>query len=131
MKIKQKTIYAALTLVSVFGIGAAAAQPVGALTCGGATTSIIGCSQGSGGKNAQDTGVWGLLLVVLNVMTAGIGIAAVGGIVYASILYASSSDSAEQTKKAKDIIRNVAIGLIAYAAMYILLNFIVPGGIFT
>lgn len=130
MKIKQKTIYAALTLVSVFGIGLSVTQPANAATCGGATTSIISCSQGTGAKGAQDTGVWALLLLALNILTAGVGIAAVGGVVYASILYTTSSDSAEQTKKAKDIIRNVAIGLISYAAMYIALNFLIPGGIF-
>jgi amino acid transporter len=64
-------------------------------------------------------------------MTGGIGILAVGGIVYAAILYSSSSQSADQTKKAKDIIRDVVIGIIAYASMYLLLNFLIPGGIFT
>lgn len=113
------------------GISFSVVQPVQAASCGGATTSIISCSQGAGGSNAQSTGVWGLLLIALNILTAGIGIAAVGGIVYAAILYASSSDSADQTKKAKDIIRNVIIGIIAYGAMYMGLNFIVPGGIFT
>lgn len=131
MKIKQKTMYAAITLLSVFGISFSMVQSVGAATCGGATTSIISCSQGKGAKGAQDTGVWALLLIALNILTAGVGIAAVGGVVYAAILYASSSDNAEQTKKAKDIIRNVAIGILAYASMYIVLNFIVPGGIFS
>ncbi len=64
-------------------------------------------------------------------MTAGIGILAVGGILYASILYASASDNMEQTKKAKDIIKQVVIGIIAYAAMYLFLNFLIPGGIFS
>jgi hypothetical protein len=130
MNVKQKITSFAITIGMVAGFGVAVAQNVAA-DCGGAKTSIINCTQTGGAKVAQDSGVWGLLLVFLNVMTAGIGIAAVGGIVYASILYASSSDSAEQTKRAKDIIRNVAIGIIAYAAMYLGLNFLIPGGIFT
>jgi hypothetical protein len=132
MKIKQTIIGSIVALGMIVGAGGLFSQPAAAATtCGGATTSIISCSQGaSKSGNAQDTGVWGLLVFFLKILTAGVGIAAVGGIVYASILYASSSDSAEQTKKAKDIIRNVGIGVIAYAAMYLLLNFLVPGGVF-
>ena len=133
MKIKQTIVNGVIAAVVATFVGAVTNVPVYAASCGGATTSIISCSQGAGGGSTTgtDTGVWGLLLVALNIMTAGVGIAAVGGVVYASILYASSSDSAEQTKKAKDIIRNVAIGIIAYAAMYLALNYIIPGGIFS
>lgn len=113
--------------------GVAALQSQLALAdCGGAKTSIINCDQNSKNPaNAQDTGVWGLLLLAINIMTAGVGILAVGGVVWAAILYSSSSDSADQTKKAKEIIRNVAIGVVAYAAMYLGLNFLIPGGIFS
>lgn len=99
--------------------------------CGGAETSIIGCTQGSKPKTAQDSGVWGLLMIALNIMTAGVGIAAVGGIVYGALLYTTSRDSAEQTKKAIGIITNVVIGIVAYGLMYIVLNFMIPGGIFS
>ena len=58
------------------------------------------------------------------------GIAAVGGITYGAILYTSAGDSSEQTKKAMEIIRNVVIGLVAYGIMYLVLNYIIPGGIF-
>lgn len=131
MKIKQKVITLALASgVLVSGLGLTMAQPVAA-DCGGAKTSIVNCDQKGGATKAEDTGIWGLLLLILNIMTAGVGILAVGGIVYAAILYSSSSDSAEQVKKAKDIIRNTAIGIVAYAAMYLGLNFLIPGGIFT
>ena len=115
----------------VMVLGAGAAMQPALADCGGAKTSIINCDQKSGGSKAEDTGVWGILLLVLNIMTAGIGILAVGGIVYGAILYTSSSQNADQTKQAKDVIRNVVIGIIAYAAMYLLLNFLIPGGIFT
>lgn len=129
MNIKQKIMTLAFAAVVMTGIAAVIAQPALA-DCGGAKTSIIDCSQKGGSTEATGTGVWGVLMLVLNIMTAGVGILAVGGVVYAAILYASSSDSAEQTKKAKDIIRNTAIGIGAYAAMYLLLNFLIPGGIF-
>lgn len=93
-------------------------------------TSIINCSQDNSGdinKNA----IWGVLLIAINVLTAGIGIAAVGGIIYGSILYTTASDDAGQTKKAIETIRNVILGLVAYGLMYIGLNFLIPGGIFS
>jgi hypothetical protein len=79
----------------------------------------------------ENNGVWALLLLAINILTAGVGIAAVGGIVYGSILYTSAGGNAEQTKKAIEFIRNVIIGVVAYAIMFSFLNFIVPGGVFS
>src|SRR5919202_530544 len=127
MKIKQK-IVALMVLLSSFMLGGMLATPVLA-DCGGAKTSIINCPQTSQGPDAKNNGVWGVLLIALNILTAGVGIAAVGGIVYGAVLYTSAGDSAEQTKKAIEIIRNVVIGLVAYGLMYLVLNYLIPGGI--
>lgn len=78
----------------------------------------------------QGSGIWGILELTLNILTAGIGIAAVGGIIYGAILYTSAGGSTEQVKKATAVFTNVAIGVIAYALMYALLNFLIPGGLF-
>ena len=94
--------------------------------CGGTETSLIDCGGGSG-----DNGIWGLLLIALNVMTAGVGVLAVGGIVYGAILYTTAEDKADQIKKATDIITNVVIGLVAFALMWAGLNFLIPGGVFS
>lgn len=99
--------------------------------CGGAQTSIISCSQGTGsGSDIKSGGVWALLLLTLNILTAGVGILAVGGIAYGAALYASSADKPEQAKQGMTYIKNVVIGLIAYGLMFIILNFLIPGGIF-
>lgn len=129
MKIKQKI---SLLIFSLFaGLGVAAApMTANAATCGGVQTAIISCSQKAGAQKAEDSAIWGVMLIVLNIMTGGVGILAVGGIVYASILYASAGDKAEQTKKAVGIITNVAIGIVAYGLMYVFLNFLIPGGVF-
>jgi hypothetical protein len=143
MKIKQKIIIFALVVISSLGVGTLATQTTyaepastaggGQATagkCGEAKTAIISCNAGSG-KSAKDSAIWQVLLVILNILTAGIGILGVGGIVYGSILYASASDKAEQTKKAIEIITNVVIGIVAYGLMYLVLNFLIPGGVFT
>jgi hypothetical protein len=129
MNIKQK-IAVCLVIVSSVVLGTLASPIVLAAECGGAETSIISCPQNNDGTDPKNNGVWGVLLIALNILTAGVGIAAVGGIVYGSILYASAGASAEQTKKAIEIIKNVVIGLVAYGLMYMVLNFVIPGGIF-
>lgn len=129
MKIKQKTIIFLALLATSLGL--LTVQPVMA-ACGKAETSIINCSDvDEKSSDPQDSAVWKLLIQALHIMTAGVGILAVGGIVYGSILYAGAADKVEQTKKAIGIILNVVLGLVAYLAMYLFLNFLIPGGIFT
>jgi hypothetical protein len=130
MNIKQKISFLIFGLV--LGTSALVAVPAAAnADCGGVKTSIINCTQQKGAKTADTSPIWGILLIVLNIMTAGVGILAVGGIVYGSILYASAGDKAEQTKKAIGVITNVVIGIAAYGLMYVFLNFLVPGGVFS
>lgn len=138
MKIKQTIkhlIMISVLSLLVVGFNASTSFAVNECTpgepycCAGVKTSVITCGQ-TGGDEITQTGVWGILLLVINILTAGVGVAAVGGVIYASILYASAGDSSEQTKKAISIIINVAIGLVAYALMYVFLNFIIPGGKF-
>lgn len=127
MTIKQKLFTAILALMGLITISPSVAM---AASCGGAETSIISCSQTSTGTSAKDNGIWGVLLIVLNILTGAVGIAAVGGIVYGAILYTSAADNTQQVKQAMEIIRNVVIGLVAYGLMFIGLNFLIPGGIF-
>lgn len=88
------------------------------------------CDDGSQPDVLAATGVWGILLLILNILSAGVGILAVAGVIYGSILYTTAGGSVDQKKKGKVTILNVVIGLVAYALMYGFLNFIVPGGIF-
>jgi hypothetical protein len=134
MKIKQTVIGIAL-LIGVIGVFNV--QPSFADTTNdscGVQTSIISCNNvkvDKSGKSLQNSALWSLLLTAINILTAGIGIAAVAGVVYGSIMYASAGGSPDQVKKARGIIVNVVIGIVAYALMYSFLNFIIPGGIFS
>lgn len=128
MNIKQTLlIIGAVTAISLPAI--LYASPAGAMKCGGAETSIIDCPD-ENGKTTTDNGVWHLLILALNIMTAGVGILAVAGIAYGSALYASSADKPEQAKQGITYIKNVVIGLIAYGLMFVVLNFLIPGGAF-
>ena len=107
------------------------AQPAFAAekTCGGVQTALIECGGNKDG-DLEDSGLWGLLMLVINVMTAGVGVLALAGFIYGAILYTSAGGNPEQVKKARVIFTNVVIGVIAFGGMFTLLNFIVPGGVF-
>lgn len=97
-------------------------------------TSIIGGDICAGVDNSSDNvennAIWKILTWVVNIMVAGVGILAVAGIVYGSILYTTAGGSQEQVKKAMGIFTNTAIGVIAFALMYVLLQWLIPGGVF-
>lgn len=133
MKFKQ-TFFA--MMLALFSLGTPVVLPAvaAAETCGGVDTAIIGGAIcGGSDKNATDLAknpIWAILIYAVRFLTIGVGIAAVGGVVYASILYTSAGSSSEQTQKAKTIIRDIFIGLIAYGGMFLLLNYLIPGGVF-
>ena len=70
-----------------------------------------------------------ILNMVLVIVTTGVGIAAVGSIVFAGVLYITARDNAAQVSKAKTMIMNTIIGIIAYILMWAFLEWIIPGGI--
>ena len=134
MKIKQTVKNIFLGALLVFGLLAVTA-PLSAFAAGNkgceTDTAIIECKNvNTDDKGVQNSGIWSLLLTAINILTAGVGIAAIGGIIYGAILYTSAGGSPEQVKNAMAIITNVVIGVVAYAMMFAGLNFLIPGGIF-
>lgn len=121
--LKRNILISLILPLSVI-IGLTVAYPVMAKTCGGADTSVIECSGTGAGA------IFDILKIVIQILTAGIGIAAVGATIYGAILYTSSADSPEKIKKAKEIWINTVIGLIFFAFMVALTNFLIPGGVF-
>lgn len=89
-------------------------------------TSVL--DAGCDGENGE--GIWKILNQVVDIMTFGIGVLATVGLVTAGIMYATASGSEERTKKAKNWIFNIVIGLLLYGFMWAILNFIIPGGVF-
>lgn len=94
-------------------------------------TAVLSCTNvNTDAEGVENTGVWSILLTTLNILTAGVGVVALGGLVYGAILWTSAGGNPEQIKKARVVFTNVVIGVIAFAGMYVFLNFLVPGGVF-
>ncbi len=89
----------------------------------GILKGVISCDK-------SGSGVWNLLLFVVQILTAGVGLVAIGGFVYAAILYTTAEGNAGQVTKAKVTIFNVVLGLVLYALMWAVLQFLIPGGVF-
>lgn len=80
--------------------------------------------------NPKKSVVFTLLEWVLGIMSAGVGIVAVAAFVYAGIMYSSASNKPDQVKKAKDIMTQTVIGLVVFAIMALVIQWLVPGGVF-
>lgn len=92
-----------------------------------------GCAilQGVNCDNTADgTQIVNLLRIALQILTAGVGIVAIGALVWAGILYASASDDSGRVNQAKTIIYDTVIGIVAYGLMVVVLQFLIPGGVF-
>lgn len=96
--------------------------PVFAATCGGAETGILSCDDNEGG-------VWHILSLVLDIMSAGVGILGIIGIMVVGTQYLTARDNPEQVKKAKTRLFQVIIGLMLYALAFVGLEWLLPGGI--
>ena len=95
-----------------------------AAKCGGAETSVISCD-GTG-----SAAIINIIKQVIKILTAGIGVAAVGAVIYGAFLYTTSEGSPDKIKKAREVWTNTVIGIIMFAFMVAITNFIIPGGVF-
>lgn len=93
--------------------------------CAGEKTDFFACD--ADGADA----IVGIIRIIILIVSVGVGIVAVGGIVYGAVLYASAQDSQDQIRKAIKTIRSVIIGVLLYVFMVTIINFLVPGGVFS
>ena len=122
-----------LALGAALIVGTAYANPVAAESgpvCSMLPQSICDSSAQTNGSDVSKSGVFQIVIWVLRIMTAAVGVAAIGALVYAGILYSSAGGNSAHTAKAKTIITDTAIGLVAYGFTFIILNWLIPGGIF-
>lgn len=85
-------------------------------------TSILPGDWASG-----DGGVMKILGLILKILVYGLGAAATLGVIIAGILYLTARDNQQQVAKAKTRLVEIAIGLVAWAAMFTLLSWLIPG----
>lgn len=126
----------AIGIVVLSGLVSLTLSPssVSAATCGGVETSIISGDICEGADvestDSADNPIVSVFTFVVQVLTGAVGVAAVGALVYAGILYAAAGGDSGQVQKAKTMIKDTVIGIVCYGGMVVLLNFVIPGGVF-
>ena len=123
--IKRNTIITIAFIATVVCGSALCAGQVFASECGGAETSVIACDGATG-----QAAIIEIVKMVVKIMTAGVGVLAVGAVIFGAILYPTSEGSPDKLSKARTVWTNTIIGLLLFAFMVAITNFFVPGGIF-
>lgn len=70
-----------------------------------------------------------LLFLILKILVYGLGAAAVLGVIIAGIMYMTARDNETQVTKAKTRLFEIVIGLVAWAVMFAVLGWLVPGSV--
>jgi len=125
------TLAAMITVVSV-GFAPAALAAESGVKCSilPAKFCETATKKASGDPNSKNDAVFMILEWAIGILTAGAGIVAIGAFVYAGLMYASADSKAEQVQKAKDIMKQAVIGLVAFALFATVLLWLIPGGVF-
>lgn len=121
----KKILLNVLALATLLGTALATPVPVFAEESNCVSTSILGdgqvCDDGKGDSIKH------ILDLVVDIMTIGIGILGVVGISIVGIQYLTAGGNEEKTRKAKRRLFEIVIGLVAYALIYAVLNWLLPG----
>ena len=117
-----------LPVLAIFCVSMVAFFPaakVFAGNCGGVETAIIECS-----SSDSEEAFFSIIGSVVNILTYGVGVGAVAGFTYVGFLYMTSQNDPGKIKIEKDRAMQIVIGLLVYALMWGILNFLLPGGIY-
>ena len=101
---------------------------VRALDCAVLPQEICNSADVSG--DVSNSGIFKLLIEALKILSALVGVVAVGMFIWAGILYSSGDANSQRVSQAKTVMINTTIGIVAYALMYLALNWLIPGGVF-
>ena len=124
MHVSRRKLSVGLAVITAVLIAGAFISPLAhAASCGGVDTAIISC-------DADANGILEMVKMVLQILTGLVGIAAVGALIYAGILYSSASGEQSQVQKAKTMIQNTIIGILLFGTMFLVGNWLIPGGVF-
>lgn len=96
-------------------------------------TSATGNSNKAVNTNdtAQKNAFIDRITTYLRWIISGIGILSVFGLVIAGIQYTAAQDNPQNVAAAKSRINNIIIGILIYLTMFALLQWLIPGGVFS
>ena len=87
---------------------------------------LTGCADAEGTEGGNGKGIICVVQLVVNIMSVLIGVVGVIGIVIVGLQYLTAGGNEEQVRKAKRRLFEIIIGLVAYAFVYALAQWILP-----
>jgi len=90
--------------------------------CGEARVNLLVCGTDTGNQALNN-----VLKIIIMVLTILVGVAAVGGLAWAAVMYAHAEDDSGKVSEAKTLIRNVVIGILLYGFLIAIVTWLVPG----
>ena len=119
----KKIISIIMTLILGFSTFSLPANATNGNTIFGVETAILtSCN-----TDDDDGGsIMCLLNLVVDIMTIGIGILGVIGITIVGIQYLTAGGNEEKTRKSKQRMFEIVIGLVVYVIIYALLRWLIP-----
>lgn len=121
-----------MSLAGMLAVSLGGSQTVWADEDDGCVDTAIVSSEGQTGKYCVEKGQEGkgaieILMMVIDIMTVGVGILGVIGISWAGLTYLTAGGSEEKTRIAKRRMYEIVIGLVAYVLIYAVLKWLLPG----
>lgn len=120
----MKKILLALVLTVMVVSGVFVARP--ALAESKCSTSILPDSFCDDAAAKDGQGIKDMLSLVVDIMTAGVGVLGVIGVVIVGIQYLTASGSEEKTRKAKRRLIEIVIGVAAFLLIGAVIKFLMP-----
>ncbi len=118
----RKIILTVCALAAVIGIGLMMSAPVFAENdC----TNVL---DNSWCDESEGKGIKNLIMLIINILTAGLFVAATAGIIWCGTQIITARDDPAQVAKARKRIIEIVIGLVAWIMSAALINLILPGG---
>ena len=84
---------------------------------------------GSIEDDCHGTILFKFIIIIINIVLGGIILGGTVGIIISGVQILTAGDNPGTIQKAKSRIIDVIIGILAFALMYVVLNFIIPGGV--
>ncbi len=109
-------------LVMGFVMNFVMSVPVMAADCNGTATAIIG--DGCVEDDGNGGGVTYILKLVVDIMTMGVGILGTLGIVVVGVQYLTAGGDEGKTRKAKQRILEIVIGMALFVALAAIIRFL-------
>lgn len=78
----------------------------------------------------QNNGITKDLQLIVNVLSAGVGIVVIAMIIVGGIQYSIAGDNSQAVTAAKQRISNALLALVAYLFIFAFLQWLIPGGLF-